>query len=275
VIGVAGVDNGRRAEEAIRAWSPCAGLVAAAIVATLSLASAAQERSSLTVSAAISLADALQEVAVAYARAGGADLRLNVAGSNALARQIVMGAPVDVFVSADDAQMDLVAAAGALMPGSRVAVVGNQLAIVAAPERLAEVRAGFPRAAPAIRRLALGDPAAVPAGVYAREYLEREGLWTLYAPRVVPLPNVRAALAAVENGSADAAIVYATDARTAGRAAVAALIPAGRAPAVVYPAAIVAHSTHAPEAARFLEFLRSPEAERIFVRHGFLPPPER
>jgi molybdate transport system substrate-binding protein len=230
------------------------------------------EKPPLTVSAAISLSDVLEAVAAAYARSGGGPIRFNFAGSNVLARQIVSGAPVDVFISADELQMDVVARDGALQPASRTIVASNQLAVVAARDRVGEIRAGFPAAAAGIRRLALGDPAAVPAGVYAREYLTKRGLWKTYEPRVVPMPNVRAALSAVENGSADAAIVYATDARRSGDAAVALLVPLEHSQAISYPAAVIARTKQPVEAARFLAFLQSAEARAIFARHGFLEP---
>ena len=162
----------------------------------------------LLVAAAVSLSNVLEEMAKVYAAGGGGAVRFNLAGSNVLARQIVNGAPADVFISADEAQMDVVEKAGAVLAGSRVDIVGNQLAVVAMPDRVDFVRQEFARAPAGIRRLAIGDPAAVPAGVYARRYLEQRGLWTAYESRVVPTTNVRAALAAVETGSVDAAIVY-------------------------------------------------------------------
>jgi molybdate transport system substrate-binding protein len=229
----------------------------------------------LTVSAATSLTDVLADIAAAYGNSGGGHLRFNFAASNVLARQIVNGAPVDVFVSADAAQMDLVARAQLIVPQSRVDLVGNRLAVVAAPERVEYVKEAFPGAAPGIRRLAIGDPAAVPAGVYARAYLERRGLWVAYAGRIVPTANVRAALAAVQNGSVDAAIVYVTDVWTT-RGAAAALVIAGEdAPAIVYPAAALVSTRQRPEAMRFLAFLQSADAREIFVRHGFVPLPSR
>jgi molybdate transport system substrate-binding protein len=221
-------------------------------------------RPPLTVSAAVSLSDVLEAVAAAYAKSGGAPIRFNFAGSNVLARQIVSGAPVDVFISADEQQMDVVARDGALQPASRTIVASNQLA---------EIRTGFPSGSEGIRRLALGDPAGVPAGVYAREYLVKQGLWKTYEPRVVPMQNVRAALRAVENGSADAALVYVTDARTSTDAAVALLVPLDQSPAILYPAAVIARTKQPVEAARFLAFLKSAEARAIFAQYGFLEPP--
>jgi molybdate transport system substrate-binding protein len=222
---------------------------------------------SLTVSAAVSLTEVIEEIAKAYARSGGGLVRFNFAASNVLARQIVNGAPVDVFISADEAQMDLVEKAGAIQGGSRIGLVGNQLAIVAAVDRAAFVRDNFTRAAPGIRRLALGDPAAVPAGVYARQYLEKQGLWKAYESRVVPTTSVRAALAAVETGGADAAIVYATDVGVARRAAVAFVVPVEQGPRIVYPAAVISKNV---EAARLMTFLCTDEASVIFARHKFL-----
>ena len=227
-------------------------------------------RNAITVSAAISLTEALEEVAAAYARAGGGVVRFNFAGSNVLARQIVNGAPVDVFISADDEQMDVVQKAGAIADGTRVDLVGNRLAVVAHADRVEAVKAGFLQASPAIRRLAIGDPAAVPAGRYARAYLEAQKLWTAYQQRIVPTPNVRAALAAVENGAADAAIVYATDLQSSKETALAYAVPPDQAPAIVYPAGIVKSSRHRGEAQRFLEFLRGAEATAIFTKYGFI-----
>src|SRR6478609_1027980 len=192
----------------------------------------------ITVSAAISLTDALDEIGRAYRASGGPEVRFNVAGSNVLARQIVNGAPVDLFVSADETQMTVVEQAGGVAPGTRVDLLRNQLAVVvpAAGPAIAAIEA---LAQPAIRRLALGDPEAVPAGVYAKQYLQAVGLWTALSSRVVPVVNVRAALTAVETGSADAAIVYRSDVTAANRARLAFVVSGDKAPRIVYPAAIV------------------------------------
>jgi molybdate transport system substrate-binding protein len=247
-----------------------------ALVASVAMAAGApllagSTQTPLTVSAAISLTEALEEVGRAYASAGRGAVRFNFAGSNALARQIVNGAPVDLFVSADEQQMNVVEKAGMIASGTRTDLLGNQLAIVAMPERAALVREQFQRAAPEIRRLALGDPAAVPAGVYARQYLEKQSLWAAYEPRIVPTTNVRAALTAVETGGADAAIVYVSDATAARRAVIVFVVPENQSPTIVYPVAIVSSTKHRANAADFLAFLRGPEAAAIFRRHKFTP----
>lgn len=225
----------------------------------------------ITVSAAVSLTDALSEAAKEYANAGRGGVRFNFAASNVLARQIVEGAPVDLFISADEAQMNVVAAAGLVQDGSRVNLLGNQLAVVVPSDRPRTFTGIRQIAEPAFRRIAIGDPAAVPAGVYAKQYLEQEGLWAAVQSRLVPAASVRAALASVESGAADAAIVYRTDARSALRATVAWVVPVGRGPRIVYPAAIVRGSKNAAAAARFLDFLRSAVAGRTFTRFGFTP----
>jgi len=223
----------------------------------------------ITVSAAVSLTDALTAIAEQYGREGRGTVRFNFGASNVLARQIVGGAPVDVFISADEAQMDVAGAAQMLVDGSRVDLLRNQLAIVVPSDRTRAFAGPRALTGEAFRRIAIGDPAAVPAGVYAKAWLEKEGLWQALEPRMVPSGSVRAALAAVESGAADAAIVYRTDARVALRATVAYVVPADRGPRIVYPAAIVRTSAAQTEAKRFLAYLRSAAAAPIFERFGF------
>jgi molybdate transport system substrate-binding protein len=247
---------------------PVAALtLAAAIGLWLPLQTASSQ---LTVSAAISLTDALEAAARVYQESGGGPVRFNFGGSNVLARQIASGAPVDLFISADESQMEVAAAAHAIDAASRVDLLGNRLAVFALPQRgvFADARALLD---PGIRRIAIGDPAAVPAGVYARRYLAAAGLWDALQAKLIPVANVRAAVAAVENGSADAAFAYASDAAVATHARVALLISDPRAPRVVYPAAIVSASRNRAAAVRFLSFLRGGSAAAIFSRYGFIP----
>jgi len=224
----------------------------------------------LTVSAAVSLTEALEDVGSAYRTAGGGAVSFNFAGSNVLSRQIVSGAPVDLFVSADDVQMDVVERAQLLVPGTRVPVVANQLVVIVGTKAPMIASIGG-LTAEDFRRIAIGDPAAVPAGVYAKQYLDRVGLWSRLESKMIPTANVRAALAAVQNGSADAAIVYATDAKAVPNLRPAVIISGPDSPRIVYPAAVIKTTRRIASATRFVEFLRGPVAQAIFQRHGFVP----
>ena len=227
----------------------------------------------LTVSAAISLTDSLEAVARSYAASGGGPVRFNFAGSNVLARQLVNGAPADVFISADEAQMDVAEHAGAIDRPTRVAILGNRLAIITRKDNTSgsSIRSVHDLGREDVRRIALGDPSAVPAGVYARSYLQTAGVWPQVASKIVPVANVRAAVTVVENGSADAAIVYETDAALATGAVTAFIVTGPGAPRIVYPAAIVSHSRQPDAAQRFLSFLTGPRAAPIFRKFGFAP----
>jgi len=210
------------------------------LIALLALPLQAAE---ITVSAAASLSDAMTEVAHVYEAKSGDKVVLNFGASSILATQIVNGAPVDVFLSADDAQMNRVATA------IRVPLLSNKLAIVGAP---------LPKA----RRIAIANPEGVPAGVYAKQWLVHRGLWASLAPKIIPAENVRAALAAVLNGNADTAIVYATDSR------VGQVIEDS--PSISYPAAVLRDAKNAAAARRFLDFLQSRDAATIFRKYGFI-----
>lgn len=222
----------------------------------------------VTVCAAVSLTDALEAVAQEYSSAGGGPVRFNFAGSNTLARQLVHGAPADLFISADEAQMEVVAAAGVIDASTRIDLLGNRLAIVTRGGG-ATVAGARDLARPEIHRIAIGDPSAVPAGVYARRYLEGLRVWETVQDRIVPVANVRAALAALTNGSVDAAIVYESD--TVGTDVRTVIVEGRDAPKIVYPAAIVKTARNREEARRFLGFLRSAAASRIFTRYKFTP----
>lgn len=249
-------------------------LIALCLAAAMA-AQGAPESRPITVSAAISLTNVLTAIAADYANAGRGAVRFNFGASNILARQIVQGAPVDLFISADESQMDILAREGLLTDGSRVDLLGNQLAVVVPNDRSRTFASIAQIADPAVRRIAIGDPAAVPAGVYAKQYLEKEGLWPAVQSRIVPTTSVRAALAAVESGAADAAVVYRTDARVALRATIALVVPLERGPRIVYPAAVMRASKNGEEARRFLDFLRGAAAARSFQRFGFSVTPAK
>lgn len=242
-----------------------------ALLLAVSLGSTGVSNETLTVSSAISLTEVMEAISRGYSAAGGGPVKLNFGASNLLARQIANGAPVDAFISADEAQMDLVARAGMIEAGSRVPIVRNQLAIVVRSDRKGQLTSAADLVAPEFRRLAIGDPSAVPAGVYAKQYLERMGLWSALQHKLLPAASVRGALAAVANGAADAGIVYATDAHRSDQVRRAFLVSGPDAPDIVYPACIVRTSAHKSAARRFLNFLVSTDAARVFRDHGFLP----
>ncbi|MYD72048.1 MAG: molybdate ABC transporter substrate-binding protein [Acidobacteria bacterium] len=222
------------------------------------------------VSAAASLSEVMAVIADRFEGATGSAIRLNVAGSQMLASQIIEGAPVDLFVSADELQMERVAEAGRIDAGSRIDLLANQLVVVVPSDRPGTVAAPRDLARASIERLALGDPAAVPAGVYARDWLRATGLWGAVATKVVPASNVRAALRAVESGAADAGIVYRTDVRTATGAIVAFEVPIGDGPAIVYPAAVATGAPNRSGAVRFLDYLQTSAVRPLFEAAGFV-----
>ena len=227
------------------------------------------EPPTLLVSAAASLSEAIGAVADRFEEEQGVRILLNVAGSQMLASQIIEGAPVDVFISADVRQMERALAAGRIDAARRVDLLSNQLVIVVPSDRAGTVTRPRDLADPSIRRIALGDPEAVPAGVYARRYLESQGLWEALAARIVPTGSVRAALRAVEAGTVEAGIVYRTDVRPLAGAAIAFAVAPEDGPSIVYPAAVARDAPNPADATRFLDYLQSDGARRQFDAAGF------
>ncbi len=225
----------------------------------------------LNVFAAASLSDALREIALRYEATTGDRLRFNFASSSLLARQIREGAPADLFFSADELKMDELASAGLIVAETRRVMLSNSLVIIVAAEGGAAVSQPADLKGSSVRRLALGETNTVPAGIYAREYLLSAGLWEAVAPKVVALENVRAALAAVESGNADAGIVYKTDALTSKKVRIAHAVPAGEGPRISYPLAVVRDTRKRDAALRFAAYLASTEAMAVFRGFGFLP----
>ncbi|HEX3797068.1 MAG TPA: molybdate ABC transporter substrate-binding protein [Verrucomicrobiae bacterium] len=224
----------------------------------------------ITVFAAASLTDSLKQIAAAYEKTSGDKLTFNFAASSLLARQIIAGAPADLFFSADEAQMNSLDHAGLLAPGTRRSLLSNSLVIIVASDSALSINSANDLTNAAIKHLALADPKAVPAGVYSREYLTKRGLWTAIAPKVIPTENVRAALAAVGSGNVEAGMVYKTDAAISKKVKVACEIPISEGPAISYPVAIIKDSKN-PEAARkLLEYLQSPGATHVFENYGFI-----
>ena len=232
----------------------------------LAVPAGAQARGPLVLAAA-SLQGAFDEAAEAWARRGHPRPVLSYAASSALARQVLAGAQADLFASADEDWMDVLAKAGRIVPGTRTDIAGNRLVVVAA--RGSRVRPTVETLGRALGAgpLAMADPGSVPAGRYGRAALERLGAWGQVEGRVVRAENVRAALALVERGAAPFGIVYATDARASSRVRVAGVFPAGSHPPIRYPVARLRGGS--AEAEGFRRFLLSREGQAILARHGF------
>jgi molybdate transport system substrate-binding protein len=225
------------------------------------------QRGQVVVSAAASLTEVMEKIALGYQTRTGVRIMVNAGPSNTLARQISAGAAVDLFISADESQMDAVRSE--IVTGTRMNLLSNQLAIAVPADRRRRLQSARELAQPGFKRIAIGDPAAVPAGVYAKSYLQKIGVWEAVAARIVPSASVRAALAAVENGVADAALVYRTDLATTRRATLALAIPVSDGPRIVYPAALIRGGRNRDAARQFLSWLQDAEAFRTFEAAGF------
>ena len=230
----------------------------------------AQTAAPVTVFAAASLTDSLKAVAEAYKARTGATITLSFGASSSLARQIEQGAQADIFMSADTDWMDYLQKGGHIADATRKDLLGNELVLVAASDA---------KPAPAIAprfdlagalgdgKLALADPASVPAGKYGKAALIALGVWDSVATKLAPAENVRVALEYVARGEAPYGIVYATDAKVAPGVHVAGIFPENTHPPIVYPVALTRHAS--PAAQAFLDFLKGPQAKAIFEKAGF------
>ena len=227
----------------------------------------AQER--ILLFGAISTTNAITAIAKDFAERDICALSPVFAASSTLARQISIGAPADIFLSANESWMDWLNEKGKLERGSRVDMLGNRLVMIVpadAKEKLELTENLISDLGDS--RLAIADPDHVPAGIYARAALENLGLWEQLSPRLARMQNVRTALAVVERRGADAGIVYASDAAASKRVRVATVIDANRHPPIRYPLAIIAgHATDAVLAC--YEHLLSPASAAIFESHGY------
>jgi len=234
------------------------------------------ERTELLVYAAASTRDALAALEAPYEREHAADLVFNFGSSGTLARQIVAAAKADVFLSADEAEMDAVERAGLVATGTRRPLLSNRLVVVEPVGRPSAFTEPFDAGQlAAVELLSLADVEAVPAGKYAKAWLEARGVWDAVRGRVLPALDVRGALAAVESGAAGAGIVYRTDVAHSTRARIVHEVPIDEGPAIAYPVAAIAGRPHEREAREFLRFLASDAARAAFEREGFvvLPAP--
>jgi molybdate transport system substrate-binding protein len=225
-------------------------------------------QTTLTVSAAASLKDALVEAEAVY-KQSRADVTFvnNFGSSGTLAAQIAQGAPADIFISAAAKPMDELEPKSMLDAGTRRNLLRNSLVLIAPRDSRLQDFQGL--AGKSVRLIALGDPASDPAGQYGRQSLLSLHLWDKVNAKLVLGRNVRQVLTYVETGNADAGLVYATDALKAGNVRIVAMVPESAHDPIVYPAAVIKGS-HGEQAGReFIDYLAGPAAQAIFQKHGF------
>ena len=220
--------------------------------------------------AAASLSESLKEIAASYEKRSGDKIVFNLGASSMLARQIEEGAPADIFFSADEVKMDGLEKKGLIFKETRKSRLSNSLVIVVAAEGGAAIESPNDLATDKARRLALAEPKTVPAGIYAKAYLDQQNLWSAVERKVIPTESVRAALAAVEAGNVEAGIVYRTDAIISRKVKIAYEVPIKDGPPISYPLAVLKEAKQPEAAKRFLQYLDSTDAAKVFERFGFI-----
>jgi molybdate transport system substrate-binding protein len=246
-------------------------LVCALCVAALGISGAAADTRTVTVFAAASLKNALDEAAASYQVKTGDRVTISYAASSALAKQIENGAPADVFASADAGWMRYLEQRDLVQASTRMDLLGNTLVVVAPTSSPVEKLDLTPEAfdgAVGDGKWTTGLVASVPVGVYAKEALTRLGIWSIAEPKLAQADNVRAALSFVSRNEAALGIVYQTDANADSKVKVVATFPPGTHEPIVYPFALTSVAERGAPA-RFLAFLTSPEAKSIFKKQGF------
>jgi molybdate transport system substrate-binding protein len=242
------------------------------LITVLLLAPLTAHAQALTVLAAASLTDAFKDISVAWEKAGHKPLRLSFGASSTLARQIEQGAPANVFASADEKWMDYLADRQLIAGDTRKDLLGNDVVLIVPANKPQHVTIG-----PGFDllgllgtdgRLAVGDPAHVPVGLYAEQSLRKLGMWDAVRSRLARAEDVRAALRFVELGEAPAGIVYATDAAVSTGVSIAGTFPDDTHAPVAYPFAVLKTGDN-PEARALMSFLEGPLAHEIFVHRGF------
>ena len=224
----------------------------------------------ITVFAASSLNDSLKEIAADYKKSTGDKVVFNFAASSLLARQIEEGAPADIFFSADDAKMDTLGSKGLIIDKTRSSPLSNLLVIVVPKDAERNLRSAYDLTNAIVHRIALGDPKTVPIGIYAKDYLQKLGVWGAVETKLVITENVRAASAAVEAGNADAAFVYRTEAKIGKGVRIAVEIPRNEGPKIRYSVALLKNAPHEQAARNFLRELKGQGAAKIFNKFGFI-----
>jgi len=245
-------------------------LSVAALFFALALTQTSAWGAEILVSAAASLTDVLKEIGNGYQAKSMNTVKFNFGPSSGLARQIEEGAPADMFFSADLPQMDNLDKKGRLEPGTRKNLLSNQLVIIVPADSKLDVSSPKDLLKADVKKIALAEPSSVPVGVYTSKYLTDAGLWDQVKPRVVPVQDVRATLAAVESGNVEAGFVYKTDAAISKKVKVVYEVPLDKGPKITYPVAIVKESKQKDAARDLLSYLQNPISKDLFKKYGFI-----
>ncbi len=250
------------------------GKLIAGSVLVAGLVTQAQAADKVTVFAAASLTNAMQDIAAQYQKEKGVQVVSSFASSSTLARQIEQGAPADLFISADQQWMDYSISKQQIVENTRYTLLGNELVLVAAKtSKIDNVEIDDKTQWTKLlgdSRLAVGDPDHVPAGIYAKEALQKLGAWSTLEPKLARASDVRGALALVEREEAPLGIVYGSDAIASKKVKVVGTFPASSHKPVEYPMAIV-KDHEKPEVRAFYDYLKTPAASAIFKQYGFAP----
>ena len=232
----------------------------------------ALRQANLTISAAISMKDSLDEIQRDFTAANpSVTVACNYGASGTLQRQIEQGAPVDVYVSASPKQMDALETKGLLLSGTRKNLLRNEVVLIVPKNSSSHISSFQDLARPDVKPIALGEPTTVPAGEYAKEVLTYLGIYGSVQPKAVLAKDVRQVLTYVETGEVDAGIVYSTDAASSSKVKVVATAPEKSHAPAIYPVAVIKTSKNPASARAFEDFLLGAQARAIFQKYGFIP----
>jgi len=248
-------------------------MILMSLVGVSLMAACSKGKTELTVSAAASLSEALEEIQTNYRKQHpDVELLFNFGASGALQRQIEQGAEADLFLSAAEKQMVALIEGKWIEETDRTALLSNELVVVVPQDSGVEIKELNDLGLPEVRNVAVGITESVPAGAYAKEALSASGLWESLSPKLVQGKDVRQVLQYVETGNADAGIVYKTDALSSEKARIEYAVSPDSYSPIIYPIGIVKATKHREEAERFYAYLQSGEALEIFKKYGFSEP---
>ncbi|MBI1806678.1 MAG: molybdate ABC transporter substrate-binding protein [Ignavibacteria bacterium] len=238
------------------------------LVVSLSCNRGDSTKTNLTISAAISLKNALEEIKSGYLNQHpNISITYNYGSSGAVGQQIEHGAPTDIFISAAPRYMDALEHQGLLLPGTRRNLLANRLVLITSRDDIQDIQDLITEK---IKKVAVGEPRSVPVGGYTEETLRSLGIADQVAPKLVFAKDVRQVLTYVETGDADAGFVYVTDARQSSKVKIVSTVSDSTHSSILYPAAVLRQTANEVQAREFLSFLSSESAQVIFEKYGFL-----